>query len=596
MTLASPLAAQVPDPPAARSPTGGDRCPLGRISYIFIDNHSVFDVDKLEEDQPFRWAFLAANALHMRTRADFLRKELLFGEGDCYDPFLMEESGRLLRRYSFLTRADVFALRQPDGNWHVVVDTQDEWTTELNARVSLEEGVEFRGADLTEENLLGRGILVGGFLNQKDERQDVGVRLATPRLAGTRLDGALAVGRTRVGSFFVQELAYPFLGEIGRIAGRQRYRRRSDRFTYWTRDREEVSPVLLPVRLDAFELTVAGRVGEPGDLTVFGLGLSGTRLRFPGYPGSVEISDDGDFDTTQPAPAEVAELLRQQTRFRSGTRLNLLFGQRKIRFVQRRGLDALRGLQDVPLGVDLALTLGRTVGDFPGSEEGADDLYTRLRLFAGGEPGPFLTTLDLGLQARQVFEGADSARGWRDFIAELDGLLYWQPDLWPNHTFFARVAGAGGWESDLPFQLTLGGPAGLRGFREERFPGARRLVVSFEDRIYLGWPLPRFADTGVTLFADVGRMWAGDVPFGVDTGWRASLGAGLRIGFPAGTRGVARMDLVFPVEGPGLGSPILRISLLDLLGLERALVERQLGRSRPNPVGPDLFTGAGAVR
>jgi hemolysin activation/secretion protein len=143
---------------------------------------------------------------------------------------------------------------------------------------------------------------------------------------------------------------------------------------------------------------------------------------------------------------------------------------------------------------------------------------------------------------------------------------------------------------DRPFQLTLGGRRGLRGFNREDFPGARRIVINLEDRIYLGWPAPSFADLGITLFADVGRMFAGDVPFGFDSGWRGSVGGGLRIGFPAGSRANARIDLAWPIGAQGsAGGPILRISLADLLGLRQGLADPQLTRSRLLRIGPDRF-------
>jgi hypothetical protein len=85
-------------------------------------------------------------------------------------------------------------------------------------------------------------------------------------------------------------------------------------------------------------------------------------------------------------------------------------------------------------------------------------------------------------------------------------------------------------------------------------------------------------------------MWAGDVPFGEDSGWHGSVGGGLRIGFPASTRGVIRIDAAFPVDGSGLGGLALRVSTYDRIGLQR-LTERQILRSRKNGTGPDVFTG-----
>jgi hypothetical protein len=118
--------------PSGARPAADPACPGGRISQLFIDNHSIFDPEELADERRFRWAYEIVNTLHVRTRPRFIRRELLFGVGSCYDAELLEESERLLRLYPFIANADVFGLRQPDGSWHVVVDTQDEWTTKLN--------------------------------------------------------------------------------------------------------------------------------------------------------------------------------------------------------------------------------------------------------------------------------------------------------------------------------------------------------------------------------------------------------------------------------------------------------------------------------
>ena len=570
--------------------SGGDEaaCETGRISYVFIDNQSVFDADDLAGESRFRWAYRLANTLHMRTSRDFIADELLFAAGDCYDPLVLEESERLLRNYGFIARADVYGIRQPDDSWHVLVDTQDEWTTKVNVNASFDGGFQIRGIDVTEENVLGEGLTAGVFFRQRDERRDMGARFFSPQLFGTRLDGSLAVGRTRVGNFFEQSFFYPFVGELGRVAGRQLYSRREELFPYRIPRSGDI--LLLPIDAERLEVVVAGRIGDPGNLTVFGLGVSNETLDFPDFPGGVELAPDGDFGRLETAPDTLAEPLRVHTLHSSATRLNVLFGQRNVRFLQRRGLDALTGQQDVPVGFELGLTVGRSLHALSTGVDQPDDLYTRVRLFGGAASGPLLLNGYAALEGRQIFSGGDAGDGWRDLLAEADAFVYWQPEALPGHTLFLRAAGAGGWDVGLPYQLTLGGVSGVRGYNEDRLPGGRRLVFSAEDRIYVRWPAPDLFDMGFTVFADAGRMWAGGVPYGSDSGWRGAVGAGLRVGFPTGTRGVVRLDAAFPLEeGAGFGDVVLRVSLTDVLGLTGDIEDEQLRRSRRITVGPDIF-------
>lgn len=600
LALVGPAAAQnVPD--AAASADGGAEgaalqtaCPAGRISYLFVDPHSIFDPDDLGEERPFAWAYRLANALHVRTRASFVEAELLFEVGDCYDPALLEESERILRLHGFISRVDVFGLEQPDGSWHVVVDTKDEWTTKLQVDVRFEEGLEFRGIELAEENLLGRGLLVGVFFREFEEQRDIGAELFTPRTLGTRVDLRLSAGRTRIGSFVEQRLAYPFVGEVGRVAARQIYVRQEQFFPYSLGVRApepgEATHVLLPMDEERVELTLAGRLGTPGNLTTLGLGISNSTLDFPDFPGGVEVARAGDFGNREVAPPALVHPIAPQTRHSSATRLNLLAGQRNVSFVQRSGLDALVGLQDVAVGTDVGVTLGRSAPGLTDDEQPVD-VYSRMHAFFGWAPPSLTVNAVLNLEGRYLLQGGIYGEGWKDVLAELDLLAYWQPPALAAHTFFVRVSGGGGWDTQQPFQLTLGGPTGLRGYHDDDLPAGRRLQLTLEDRIYVRWPVPDLFDLGFTLFAETARGWAGDTPFATDTGWLGTVGGGLRLGFPAGTRSAVRVDLAFPTgPGTGLKDAVLRISLRDLLGIAAGFESRQLARSRRVDVGPDRFT------
>src|SRR4029079_9243390 len=75
----------------------------------------------------------------------------------------------------------------------------------------------------------------------------------------------------------------------------------------------------------------------------------------------------------------------------------------------------------------------------------------------------------------------------------------------------------GGWKQRIPFQLTFADrDGGLRGFRTADVGGARRLVGRVEDR-YLVGRYKQFASIAVAGFAEAGKIWAGDSPFGVNT-------------------------------------------------------------------------------
>jgi len=572
--------------------TGSDMaCPAGRISYVFIDNHSVFDTSDDTPSSVIRWAYGAANAMHVRTRVGFIRNELLFEVGDCLDPFLLSESGRILRQYRFLASADVFAVPQPDGTVHVVVDTWDEWTTKLDLGVAISDGIEIRRVGLTEENFLGRGMLVGFFFRERREQQEKGIEFESPRLFSTRWDARLSAGRTRVGDFVVQELQYPFLGEVGQSAARQQLAFRENLFAYATPSSPDYDNVLLPFTERRAELTLARRCCEPGRFTMFGLGLTFEGLTYPGYPENVEVTPEGDFDQTEPADSVAIEAVSGQVVPRETTRINILMGRRHVGFSRRESLDAITGIQDVAHGWEVVGTVGLGVPLLSDNvAEAPDDLFTALRLFGGAAPGNWVVNSTASIEGRFLFEQGAGGSGWRDLIAEFDVYTYWRPSVEGTHTLFARVVAAAGWSMAMPFQLTLGGEDMLRGYRDEFFPGGQRLVVNVEDRMRFHTPLDRLMDLGATVFADAGVAWAGDVPFGEDSGLQGNVGVGLRVGFPTGTRQVLRFDFAWPMgQDAAFDNVVFRITGFELLGLLNGLEDRQLQRSRRSGVAAGLF-------
>lgn len=569
-------------------------CP--QISRIFIDNHSIFDLSKIEESGRLGWAFRLVNRLHYRTTENFIRRELLFETGDCLDLFLVDESARLLRQYKFFAEADAFAVQQPDGSHHVVVETKDEWTTKLDIGASFDDGFQLEKVELTEENFLGRGLEVDLFFQERRERRDAGVRLRTTRLFGTRTDGRFEYGQTRVGRFGTFEVAYPFVGEEGRWALYQTYDRRESLFSYSVPEVdastvEGLTNVVLPMEVERFAVGGALRAGLPGDLRMAGLVITHESVRFPGHPGSVELVVNGDFGNTLPAGDSIEGIVNPQIREAWKTRFNAIFGWRRLRFARRRSLDSMRGIQDVELGSDMAVTFGFSPGNLgSGGVDVTDDMFTRVELYQGLELGETLIAARLRSDGRLIFSDGAFSENWQDVHGEADLYFYWLPTRWDRHTIFARVSGTGSWDARFPYQLTLGGRETVRGFSSDRFPGGRRVVASLEDRIGISWPRPDLLDVGFTLFVDTGRMWAGDAPFGEDTGWKTSIGAGLRLGFPAESRGTVRLDLALPLgEGGGLSDVVFRVSLREFLGLLRGFDDEQSVRSRLVGVGADIF-------
>ncbi|HEY0673329.1 MAG TPA: hypothetical protein VGD27_13720, partial [Longimicrobiales bacterium] len=520
-----------------------------------------------------------------RTRRRVIERELLFGPGDCFDQYMLDETERLLRAYPFLSQVDLFGVPQADGSYHVVVDTRDQWSTQFDLRLGLEEGVQLEGFRLRETNLLGTGQELGLFYVDRDVTRDYGVAFSTPQLAGTRWDLSAALGRTRAGTLAQQKVAYPFVGEVSHWAAHQSFLREDQFFDYIMLDstRSATQHLLLPVREKLFDVGLGVRLGRRGNLTVLGAMVSYEELNYPGVP---QIAVANNFDERVPADSQTASQLVRQTQQLGSIRFGAMLGQRNIWWVKRRGFDSMRGQQDIPLGAEVGVAFARSIP----SLERDNDLMASFRLYTGIAYGDALFVGRVRADVRRDFDAIEAAREWKDLYTESELLHYWKPQAMARHTFFLRAATTAGWNTRTPFQLTLGGDRNLRGYRDERFPGGRRLVINAEDRIYIGWPWREVFDLGATLFVDAGRMWPGDVPFGSDSGWRGTAGIGLRGSFPAGSRSTWRVDLAAPVSEFQPGKFRVILSATELLGIGGANApDVQVLRSRRETVAGELF-------
>jgi hypothetical protein len=102
----------------------------------------------------------------------------------------------------------------------------------------------------------------------------------------------------------------------------------------------------------------------------------------------------------------------------------------------------------------------------------------------------------------------------------------------------------------VPFALTLGDDrGGVRGYTNDMRPGGQRLVARFEDRYFLGSPYG-LGDLGTAFFADAGRLWAANVPFGQSTPMRVSVGVSLLATAPSRSARLWRLDVALPMN-PG---------------------------------------------
>ena len=515
-----------------------DACDGRPIRTIRIDPRAIFSAD---DSLIPRFVRGLGNAVHWQTREAVVRLDLLFAVGDACDPRRLRETERLLRARPYIRSAQVVATPTGDGGVAVLVTTHDELSIEGHVQVA-GPGFPLRHVSLGEENVLGRGLRFQTQYSNEGRRPSFYANALDPHFLDRRLELEVEGGKSEVGPVAEETIRRAFESDFDRVAWRESLRYRKEPFALVS---SSLGTVLQPLVAMGADVGVAARFGEPGRLHILGLALSAERLHVESAP----LAPTPDLDSA--AAAQLGGRFEERRRVRA----NLFLGARTVRFEPRRGVDAVHALEDVPVGTQAGMVLGKSMFGGGGLQH---DWFAAMELQTGTDVGPrFLLFSRAKIEGRYL----TSAGRWDGVLADAQLLVY---SIEPRVTTVVSAEAAGGWETRIPFQLLLAGPDGIRGYGSSALPAGRRIVLRAERRYLLGSVLG-FADAGAAVFAETGRGWTGDAAFGENSGMIGTVGVGLRLAAPRGSRRTYRLDLAVPVTG-GF-SPELRLAIGQQFGI-----------------------------
>lgn len=526
LTLSVALGAQEP---AARPPLPDS----ARLSDAACEGHTITEVEVRREPPrivgrnapAWRRTLLSVLLQHRTTEPEVVRDLVRLRQGRPCATRDRDEAERVLRAQPFLADARVRA--EPDSNGagaRLVVETVDEIPLILGGSVSGGDVSSFRYGNA---NLWGTGQLASlGWRQGNAFRDGVQARYQHYHL----FDGPNTLGvqleRAPIGGSGVVALAHPFLTPLQHVAGFADYRFEDAYRSFLRAD--------APARALAMHRTqlAAGgvyRVANAGGGQLAGLfaGAVGTYERVTIGDASVRIDARGI--TPDPDP-----LLADRYHDFDRTRVAAVLGLSALDFLRVAGFDALQGTQDVGRGAQLTLRAGPQSGTGPETAYGGVDLYA-----GAGSAASFV-----GMRFNVEGEGRGFDH-WGEVVTS--GRLAWYFKPAERRTLIVSTEYGGAWNARLPYQVTLADRrAGLIGFRRSQLAGARRLVGRGEHR----WSFrggSSYLGLGGALFAQVGKTWAGDVPYGVSINPRSSVGFGLLGAIPRNSRRLLRADVAFPI-------------------------------------------------
>jgi len=472
----------------------------------------------------------AARALHRTTRPDVIRRYLLLEHGQPCTELRRAESERILRAQPFIAEARVYVVANGEGGVDVEVQTSDETSIVIGGIVSAR-APHVASLLLGNANLAGQGLYATGWWRSGGGFRDgIGTRLIDHQFLGQPLIAGLQLERAPLGASWQLSGARPFFTDLQRTAWRVRV---ASGTGYTTLREPNGRRPAVAFRRSAFDIGSVMRFGEPGRLNMLGVSLTGID---EGGGDRLVLTDSGRLRDFGPAPTSYPS--------HRVARINALVGRRDINYVRLEGLDALTASQDLPVGFQAGLQLGRSL---PIGDVRENDIFAAGDLYVGATNGVNTVRLQLQGEARR---GTQRQR-WDDVLTSgrLTHYLTMSPHL-QNQTTLEFSAG---FRQRMPFQLLLGIPeGGVRGYEESTFAGSVRVIGRTEQR----YTIPNFlgaSDAGVAAFADVGKQAAGDVPFGVTSPIVASVGVSLMAAVPQRSARLWRMDLAVPVTR-GAGS------------------------------------------
>jgi len=497
-------------PGAAAAQAGRDSTPPRIIRGIELVRQEVFD--SAEADT---WPERMANALHVRTLPQVIRRELLFKVGDPYDSVLVAESARNLRSMSIFRDVRIDSITADSG---VVmrVTTRDSWTTQLGGKLRTTGGQVAFGVSFYEFNFLGTATRTGVSFSTDPVRTTFALEAWQPRFLGSsvgvggrwenRSDGTVLYGLVNRPFYSISDYrGFNLNGE---------YR---DETVNQYLDGVDVPVDTLDHLLGAVRASAAWAVrrSNRGYLRV----------------GALAQVMRNDY---QPA-VDTAPIQRT---------VNAAFGGylewSRARYVVRTGFQTFAREEDVNLSTTLTGGI-YAAPTFLGYDTAGVGLFASFQTAATfGNGFVLLNGIADGLITR---EGVDSGG------TMLSTTVAWNPDS----SSLVLLYGSAGWLTNPApgYEFDLGLTNGPRAFGVHSFTGDRTFFTTAEVRRLI-WPrVLGVVGVGLAAYVDYGGAWWSGSPERTGT----DVGLGLRFGDLRSSRGVVtRVDLSWRFANDAVGS------------------------------------------
>lgn len=489
-----------------------------RIGRIRIVRRPIFDVSDPEQDN---FLYRTLNALNIPTWKSALRAQLVFREGDAYEPDLIAESERILRQREYLTAAWVGVTRLCGDEVEVSVLVRDTWTLLPTVGASRAGGENTTSTGLSDPNFLGSGKSVGISFSRDPDRTETSFDFNDPNVLGSRWQSGFSYdersdGRGRsaflVRPFFSERTNWRFgLSAMDDVREQSRFVA-AEEIAEFRRSREFAS------------VDLGWRLAERNERQL--RLLAGYRYEALGFE---RLPDEPDLDLLP--------------RDRTLSYPWVGFDYRQNRFREMTNLTRLQRVEDVRDGFVWRTELGYSS---PGL--GATENRVVLNM-------DYRDAL-LATESNYASYGISQSGNYRldeERFENLQGtfsLEYFHGGSVQWNSWYTNLSFTAAHNLTVDRQLLIGGDNGLRGYPNDYQQGNRRALWTLERRYFPDWHPFRLFRLGGVLFTDVGRAWFDDDRNnGPDGGILKDVGLGLRVSSNRiEVQRILHLDVAFPLD------------------------------------------------
>ncbi|PAJ73872.1 hypothetical protein CJF42_13620 [Pseudoalteromonas sp. NBT06-2] len=484
-----------------------------KIGEITLKRLDIFDTSDSNEDIAL---FRLANKLHLSTKEEVIRAQLLFTSGESYSPEILLESERLLRNTSYLYDARITAKINCHNTIDISIITKELWTLLPEINFSRSGGKNKSKIGFRDSNLFGLGKRISISKTSNVDRDGYLFIYDDPNILNSRYRSHIEYSDNSDGEHYYYDINYPFFAlntpySYGAITS-------SNKRTEQIYNRGKV----------------ISEFSQNTKISKFHFGLSSrekTWIRRVSFGYQIEKHKFSKLiNSTMPIP--------------EGRNLNYPFLSMRWfedNYIKINNFDSISRTEDLNLGWDFSAKLGYTNNNLSNDDNRL--IYQASVDKAHFQSKDLLWRFNAGFYGYWNFKHDDIENA----LLSTSTQLHYNTNV--SHSWYAKLKVQYSKNLTLDNQLTLGGDTGLRGYPIHYQSGEQSFLFNLEKRYYWEYNFLQLFSVGAAAFFDIGRAWNSNKDNGINGDILKDIGIGLRLApSKANSKTVIHIDLSIPLD------------------------------------------------